>query len=83
MQTLILILLVLLWSAVMFTGGFFICLIKFKDNEKKLNTEQMPKARDSPNELTPEQERKADRIKKELQNFMLYDGTPQEDIHIE
>lgn len=72
-----------MWSAVCVTGGFFVCLIKFKDNEKKLNTEQMPKARDSPNELTPEQEQKLKILKKQMQNFMLYDGSEQEDIHID
>lgn len=43
----------------------------------------MPKARDSPNELTPEQEQKLKILKKQMQNFMLYDGSEQEDIHID
>jgi len=79
MQTLILILLVLLWSAVAFTGGFFVCLYKFKETEKK---EREP-PKEQTKELTESQQREVKRLKKQLQNFMLYDGSPQDDIHIE
>lgn len=80
MNTLILILLALLWSAVAFAGGFLFCLIKFNDKGLKLDTGQFSKPRDAPKELTPEQERKIKILKKEIQNFANYDGTEQEEI---
>ena len=79
-ENLILILLVLLWSAVAFTGGFLFCLTKYKGKEEKHDTGRISKSRDSP--LTDEQERKVKLVKKQLQNFMLYDGTEQDDIRI-
>jgi len=85
MNTLILILLVLLWSTVAFTGGFLFCLIKFNGKGLKLDTSQFSKSRDAPNktsnkELTPEQELKIKKLKMELQNFANYDGTEQEEV---
>lgn len=79
MQTLILILLVLLWSTVAFTGGFFVCLYKFKP----ISAKEREPPKEQTKELTESQQREVKRLKKQLQNFMLYDGTPQDDIHIE
>ena len=86
MNTLILILLVLLWSAVMFTVGFLFCQITIKGKEIKLDSGHFSKARDKPKEdkmLTPEQERQIKILKQQMQNFATYDGSPQEDIHVE
>lgn len=79
MQTLILILLVLLWSAVIFAGGFFICFYKLKQDITK---EREP-PKEQPKAMTDSDLNKLKRLQKELQNFMAYDGSVQDDIRIE
>ena len=59
-----------------FTGGIFIGLYKFKP----ISTKEREPPKEQPR---PQQQREVKRLKKQLQNFMLYDGTPQDDIHIE
>jgi len=78
-ETLILILLVLLWSTVAFTGGFFVCLYKFKETEKR---EREP-PKEQTKAMTDSDLNKLKKLQKELQNFMAYDGSVQDDIRIE
>lgn len=74
--------LILIWSGIVFGIGFFIGSGYLKRADKlqtggkrcpadKISTEK---------ELTPEQQREAERLKKQMQNFFNYNGEEQEEI---
>ena len=79
METLILILLALLWSAVMFAVGFFVGLYKFKP----ISAKEREPPKEQPKAMSDSDLNKLKKLQKELQNFMAYDGSDQDDIRIE
>ena len=82
MQNFIFIILILIWSGLLFVGGFFVgC--KYLQQSKRShasNKNFWADKRLTEKELTPEQQREAERLKKQMQNFFTYNGEEQEEI---
>lgn len=80
MHNLILIMLIFIWNGLL-TSGFFVGLIYLR-NEKKTQkgNKYIIDTRNSEKELTPGQQREAEILKKQMQNFFTYNGEEQEEI---
>jgi len=85
MQTLIAILLILIWSCLLFGGGFFTRSIFLQQANKSetINNNYSIDNQSNGKEITPERQREAEKLKKQMENFFAYNGEEQEEITID
>ena len=84
MQTLIFIMLILIWSCLLFAGGFFTSskFLKQANKSQAINNIYSIDNQASKKEMTPERQREAEKLKKQMENFFAYNGEEQDDINI-